>query len=45
MAEKKKKEPVAVKRDEFIARKLKTINEMPNKAKARELANRVLNNK
>ncbi len=31
--------------DDFIARKLKAINEMTDKAKARRLAERVLSNK
>lgn len=31
--------------DDFIARKLKVINELPNKAKAKALADRVLRNK
>ena len=31
--------------EEFIARKLKSINEMENKAKARKLADRVLANR
>lgn len=44
MAEEKKKvEKVDVQK--FINRKLKAINNMPNKAKARALAERVLNNK
>ena len=48
--EKKEKAPQKVKeavnsREAFIARKLKVINEMPNKAKAKELAERVLRNK
>lgn len=54
MSEKKKAEPKAekidiemkvVNVDEFIARKLKVINELPNKAKAKALADRVLRNK
>lgn len=54
MSEKKKTEPKVEKKeveakgvniDEFIARKLKVINELPNKAKAKALADRVLRNK
>lgn len=46
MAEDIKKEAVRkVDRQKFIARKLKVINEMPNKAKARYLANRILSHK
>ena len=44
MAEKKKKsEQTDV--EKFIARKLKAINEMQDKAKARALAERILNNR
>ena len=44
MATKKKKaEPSDV--EKFIERKLKAINEMQNKAKARSLAERVLKNR
>lgn len=47
MAEKKedKKEEQKVDVAAFKARKLKALNEMHNKAKARDLAERVLNNK
>lgn len=45
MAEEKKEAKKAVDVDKFIARKLKSINEMKNEAKAKKLANRVLNNK
>lgn len=41
--EKKKAKEVDV--QAFINRKLKAINNMPNKAKARALAEKVLNNK
>lgn len=41
--EKKVKEPKTT--EEFIARKLKVINEMEDKAKARRLAERVLANR
>ncbi len=41
--EKKKAKDVDV--QAFINRKLKAINNMPNKAKARALAEKVLNNK
>lgn len=41
--EKKKAKEVDVQK--FINRKLKAINNMPNKAKARALAEKVLNNK
>ena len=44
MAE-KKEESKKVDRQKFIARKLKAINEMPNKAKAKALAYRVMNTK
>lgn len=44
MAEKKKKAE-ATDVEKFIARKLKAINEMQNKAKARALAERVLKNR
>lgn len=44
MAEEKKKVE-KVDTQAFINRKLKAINNMPNKAKARALAERVLNNK
>lgn len=44
MAEEKKKVE-KVDKQAFINRKLKAINNMPNKAKARALAERVLNNK
>lgn len=45
MAEKKEKAPEEVDIDAFVARKLKAINEMENKALARRLAQRVLENK
>lgn len=46
MAEKKEKEvPEKVDVDAFVARKLKAINEMENKAKARFLAQRILESK
>ena len=44
MAEEKKK-AAKVDKQAFVNRKLKAINNMPNKAKARALAERVLNNK
>lgn len=44
MAEEKKK-AVKVDVQAFINRKLKAINNMPNKAKAKALAEKVLNNK
>lgn len=44
MAEEKKKAK-EVDKQAFINRKLKAINNMPNKAKARALAEKVLNNK
>ena len=40
-----KEEVKVVSVDDFIARKLKVINELPNKAKAKALADRVLRNK
>lgn len=40
-----KEEAKKVDRQKFIARKLKAINEMPNKAKAKALAYRVMNTK
>lgn len=42
MAEEKKK---GVDRKKFIARKLKAINQMRDKAKAKALADRVMNSK
>lgn len=50
MSDKKEKEVaqmpvVEVDREGFITRKLKAINEMPNKAMAKSLAQRVLRNK
>ena len=44
MAE-KKEEAKKVDRQKFIERKLKAINNMPNKAKAKALAYRVMNAK
>lgn len=44
MAE-RKEEAKKVDRQKFIERKLKAINNMPNKAKARSLAYRVMNTK
>ena len=44
MAEKKSEAPV-VDRQKFIARKLKVINELPNKAKAKKLAERLLSSR
>lgn len=41
----KEKEEKAVDREKFIARKLKVINGMSNAAKAKALADRVLNSK
>ena len=45
MAEKKEKEAPEFDFDAFVARKLKAINEMENKAKAKFLAQRVLESK
>ena len=45
MAEKKEKETPEIDVNAFVSRKLKAINEMENKAKARFLAQRVLENK
>lgn len=44
MAE-KKEEKKEVKKNDFVERKLKVINTMEDEAKARFLANRVLDNK
>lgn len=41
----KKETPVEPVKDTFVERKLKVINEMSDKAKARRLAERVLANK
>ena len=43
--EKKQKKPVKKESSDFINRKLKVINNMTNPAKARSLAERVLNNR
>lgn len=45
MAEKKKETPDKVDVNAFIARKLKVINELESEAKAKFLAERVLENK
>lgn len=45
MAKEKKIEEPVVDVAKFKERKLKLINEMPNKAKAKFLAERVINNK
>lgn len=44
MAE-KKEETKKVNRNAFVARKLKVINDLPNKAKAKKLAERLLSSK
>ena len=43
--EKKQKKPDKKSSDDFVNRKLKVINNMTNPAKARSLAERVLNNR
>lgn len=45
MAEKKQEEVQKVDVQKFIERKLKALNEMNNKAKAKALAERVLKNR